>query len=118
MTAASCSSTIQTIQDVIASLFLHSDIIRLAILLVIVAAAGWMMRDFREIVTATVLALLVFAVVSYAEAVATAGNNAGTYAMGGMNRLLSMNALSISAYAACFATLIIGFHSLRAVLRH
>jgi hypothetical protein len=117
MTPASCSSTMQTLQDVIASLFLQPDVIRLAILLVIVAAAGWMMRDFRGIVTATILSLLVFAAASYAEGVATAGNNAGTYAMGGVNRLLAMNTVSIAAYAACFAAMIVCFHSLRAVLR-
>ena len=118
MTNAGCTSVMQTLQDVLGGLFLQSDIVRLAILMVVVASAGWMMRDFRAIVTATVLSMLVFAVASYAAGVATAGNNAGTYAVGGVNRLLAMNTVSLAAYAACFAVLIVGFHSLRAVLRH
>lgn len=106
----------QTIRDVIASLFLQTDLYHLAILFVVVASACWLMRDLRAIITATVLSIAVFAAASYALELVSAGGNAATYARGEFNRFLGLNIVSLTTYALFFAALIMVFHNVRGAL--
>jgi hypothetical protein len=90
-----------------------SDLITLALMLVIAAGAGFMMHNLSSIVTTTVIALVAFALALYVRAVLLGGENAAAYATRDWQAFQSLHMLTLLAYGLTFAAVIAIVHLVR-----
>ena len=88
------------------AIFTSADMITLAIIAVVVLAAGFMMEGLGSIVTMTFVALVAFAVLQYIRAVALNGQNASALAQTDWHNFLAWPMQGLVAYAIAFAVLI------------
>lgn len=92
-----------------------SDLITLALMAVIAAGAGFMMHNLTSIVTATVVALVAFALALYTRAVLLGGENATAFATKDWQAFQNLHMLTLLAYGLTFAAVILATHLLRLV---
>jgi len=109
-------SSFMDLWNAITTIFTSADMITLAIMIVIVLAAGFIMQGFESIVTTTFVALVLFGVASYVRAVAMNGQNAAQLAETRWHDFLGMTVQSIVAYAIAFAVAIGIVHLIRSVV--
>jgi len=111
-------SALMEIWHAVQGIVTSADTITLVIGVVVLLAAGFMMQSFNAIVSATVLALVGFALVGFIRAVTMGGQNFSAYAHTDWHNFLALPMLTLVAYAALFAVLIAVVHFVRsAVLR-
>ena len=109
-------SSLMDIWQAVTAIFTSADMITLAIMVVIVLAAGFIMQGFDGIVTTTFVALILFGVAGYVRAVALNGQNAAKLAESQWHAFLGMTAETIIAYALAFAVAIGVVHIVRSVV--
>lgn len=109
-------SSFMDIWQAITAIFTSADLITLAIMVVIVLAAGFIMQGFDSIVTTTFVALILFAIAGYVRAVALNGQNAAKLAESQFHNFLGMTAQSLVAYAVAFAVAIGIVHIVRSIV--
>lgn len=83
-----------------------SDVITLAIMSAIAIGAGILMRKLDSIVTVTFVALIAFALFSYARSVLVGHQNATEFAIADWQAFQNLHMLALLAYAIGFATVI------------
>jgi hypothetical protein len=93
-----------------------SDLITLGIMAVVAIGAGFMMQSLGSIVTTTVVALVAFALVSYARAVTLGGQNASAYATTDWQAFQNLHMLQLLAYSVTFAVVIAIAHTARSLI--
>jgi hypothetical protein len=93
-----------------------SDVITLGIMAVVAIGAGFMMQSLGSIVTTTVVALVAFALVSYARAVTLGGQNASAYATTDWQAFQNLHMLQLLAYSVTFAVVIAVAHTARSLI--
>jgi hypothetical protein len=97
---------IMDIWNAIQGIATHADLITIAIAVVAVLAAGFLMDGLGSIVTMTFIALVAFGVLQYARAVLLGGANAAALADVDWHALMTMQVQLLLAYAIAFAILI------------
>ncbi|HXC56889.1 MAG TPA: hypothetical protein VNU97_16440 [Rhizomicrobium sp.] len=90
--------------------------ITLAIMAVIALGAGYMMSSFGSLVSTTVVALVAFALVSYARAITLGGQKASAYAATDWQAFQNLHMLDLLAYALLFAIVIAVAHAARSLI--
>ena len=103
------------IWNTVHAIILSSGMVALIMMAVIALAAGFMMQSFNSIVTTTFVALLAFALTSYAYAVAR-GANAAASAQADWHSFLDLHMLTLVAYALTFAVAIGIVHFVRSLI--
>jgi hypothetical protein len=98
------------------SIVTTSDIITLALMALIAAGAGFMIESFSSIVSATVVALIAFALASYLRAVIVGGQSAEQFASKDWQAFQSLHMLTLLAYALSFAAIIAVTHLARTLI--
>ena len=94
------------------------DAITIGIAIVSAVAAGFIMVSLGQILTNTVIGLLLFAVLSYGKAVLVDGANASAHAEASWTQFLALPMLTFVAYAIVFAVAVAIVGAIRsAVLR-
>jgi hypothetical protein len=110
-------SIVMDIWGAIHSILTTSGAIPLAFMAVIALAAGFMMQSFNSILSATIIAMVAFALATYAFAVAR-GASAAASAQADWSNFLGLHMLTLLAYAITFAIAIAVVHGIRsAVMR-
>lgn len=109
-------SSIMDIWHTISAVFTSADMITLAIMAVIVLAAGFIMQGFEAIVTTTVIALVMFGLAGFVRAVAMNGQNAAKLAETEWHGFLGMQMQMLLAYALSFAVAIAIVHLIRSIV--
>ncbi len=93
-----------------------ADWITLALIAVCVLAAGFAIQGLNSIVSATVLALVGFAILVFARAVVMGGHAVAAYAHTSWQDFLGLQMLTLIAYAVIFAILIAVVHVIRSAV--
>ena len=93
-----------------------SDRVTMAIMLVIAGGAGALMRKLESIVTVTFVALIAFALFSYAKAVLVGQGNASNFALSYWQAFQNLHMLTLLAYAIGFAGVIVAVYLGRAAI--
>lgn len=88
-------------------IFRSADLITLLILAVVAIGCGLAMQRMSSIITATVGAMVLFAVAVFVRAVTMGGKNATTLVKEDWHNLLSLQFHVLLAYALCFAAIIV-----------
>ncbi len=102
----------------ITGIFSASDLVTLLIMAVVAVGAGLAMQRMSSIVTATVGAMVLFAVALFVRAATMGGRNAMTLARTDWHNLLSLQVHVLLAYAIAFGAIIALVHYVRtAVMR-
>jgi len=83
-----------------------ADTITLVFAVVVVLAAGFAMSSFQSIISATVLSLIIFALLGYGRAVTVGGHDPAAYLTTDWHNFLAMPMLTLVAYAVLFGVLI------------
>jgi hypothetical protein len=110
-------SILTDIWGAIHAILTTSGVIPLVLMAVVAIAAGFMMQSFNSIVSATVIAMLAFALATYAYSVVR-GANATASAQADWHSFLDLHMLTLLAYTITFAVAIAVVHGIRsAVLR-
>lgn len=110
-------SILMDIWGAIHAILTTSGVIPLVLMAVIAIAAGFMMQGFGSIVSSTVVAMLAFALATYALGVAR-GASAAASAQADWHSFLDLHMLTLLAYAITFGVAIAVVHGIRsAVLR-
>lgn len=92
-----------------------SGMIPLILMAVIAIGAGFMMQNFSSILSATVIAMLAFALATYAFAVAK-GASAAASAEADWHSFLGLHMLTLLAYAITFGVVIAIVHLVRSLV--
>lgn len=108
-------SALTDIWNSIHGIITSADVITLVIMGVIALAAGFTMQSLSSIVTTTFMALLAFALAGYVRAVVM-GQNAAAYAQTDWHGFLSLQMLTLLAYAITFAIVIGIVHFVRSLV--
>ncbi|MBU6298784.1 MAG: hypothetical protein KGJ79_02385 [Alphaproteobacteria bacterium] len=109
-------SALMDIWNTIHAILTSADWITLALIAVCVLAAGFAIQGLNAIVSATVLALVGFAVLIFARAVTMGGHPAVAYANTVWHDFLGLQMLTLIAYAVIFAVLIVVVHVIRSAV--
>jgi len=109
-------SSFMDVWQAVTAVFTSADMITLAIMVVIVLAAGFVMQGFESIVTTTFVALILFGLAGYVRAVVLNGQNAAQLAETRWHDFLGMTAQSLIAYALAFAVAIGVVHLVRSIV--
>jgi len=108
-------SVLMDIWGAVHGIITTSGMIPLILMAVIAVAAGFMMQSFNSIVSATVIALLAFALATYAYGVAR-GASAAAAAQADWHNFLDLHMLTLVAYAITFAVAIAVVHFVRSLV--
>jgi hypothetical protein len=92
-----------------------SGMIPLVLMAVIALAAGFMMQNFNSILSATLIAMVAFALATYAYAVAR-GASAVASAEADWHSFLGLHTVTLLAYALTFAVAIGVVHAVRSLV--
>ena len=103
------------IWNAIHAILTTSDMINLGLMAVIALGAGLMIQSLSSLVSATVVALLAFALAGYARAVLMGGQNAASFATKDWQAFLGLHTLTLLAYALAFAVVIAVVHVARSL---
>ena len=109
-------SFLTDIWNTIHTILTSSDLITLGLMALIALGAGFMMQSMGSIVTTTVVALVAFALASYARAVTIGGQNASAFATKDWQAFQSLHMMTLVAYAIAFAVVIAVVHAARSML--
>ena len=109
-------SSLMDTWNAVASIFTASDLITLAIMAVIVLAAGFIMQGFDAIISTTIVALVLFGLAGYVRAVAMNGQNAAQLAESQWHGFLGLTMQTVLAYAIAFAIGIAVIHLIRSIV--
>ena len=109
-------SVIWDIWNTIHGIVTSSDTITLALAVVILLAAGFMMQGFESLLTTTLVALLAFALLGYVRAVTLDKQNAAAFATTDWHNFLGLHMLTLLAYAVTFAIGIAIVHLVRSLV--
>jgi hypothetical protein len=93
-----------------------SDRVTLVIMVVIAIGAGALMRKLESIVTVTFVALIAFALFSYAKAVLVGRGNASDFALTYWQAFQNLHMLTLLAYAIGFAAVILAVYLARSAI--
>jgi hypothetical protein len=93
-----------------------SDRMTMAIMVVIAVGAGTLMRKLDSIVTVTFVALVAFALFSYAKTVLVGHGNATAFALTYWQAFQNLHTLTLLAYAIGFAAVITAVYLARAAI--
>jgi hypothetical protein len=96
-------SIIWDIWNTIHGIVTSSDWITLAIGVVVVLGAGFLMQGMESLATTTLVALLAFALLGYARAVTLGKQPAAAYASTDWHNFATMNGLTLLSYVLIFA---------------
>ena len=96
-------SIVWDIWNTIRAIVTSSDMITLAIGLVVVVAAGFMMQGMESLASTTLVALVAFALLGYLRMVTLGKQPAVAYATTDWHNFTSTNGLTLLAYALIFA---------------
>src|SRR5258706_13147011 len=108
-------SVLMDVWTAVHAIVTSSGMVALIMMAVIAVAAGFMMQSFNSIITTTFVALLAFALASYAYAVAR-GANAAASAQADWHNFLDLHMLTLVAYALTFAVAIGVVHLERSIV--
>lgn len=108
-------SVLMVIWSAVHGIISTSGMIPLVLMAAIALAAGFMMQSFSSIVSATVIAMIAFALATYAYAVAR-GASAAASAQADWNTFLGLHTLTLLAYALTFAVAIAVVHAVRSLV--
>lgn len=103
---------LHAIQTLVASF----DMITLGIAIVVAVAAGFVMPTMGQILTNTFIALIGFAVLSYANAVLIGGQNASAHLDASWHQFLALPMLTLVAYAILFGVAVAIVGTIRSVV--
>jgi hypothetical protein len=109
-------SLLWDIWNTIHGIAVSTPIPMLAVAVVIMLVAGFVMHSFESILTTTVLALIAFALAGYVMAVTVGGHNASAYATEDWNAFLGLHMLTLIAYLVIFAVAIGVVHLVRSLV--
>jgi hypothetical protein len=107
---------VMDIWHAIHTIVITSDILTLVLMALIAAGAGFMMHNFSSIVTATVVALVAFALAGYVRAVMIGGQNAAAFATQDWQSFQNLHMLTLLAYTLAFAGVIAVTHLARTLI--
>ncbi len=111
-------SALTEIWNAIHAIVMSADMITLGIAIVVVLVAGFVMEGFNSIISATLVALIGFALLGYVRAVTLGKQEAVAFANTDWHNFLGLPMITLVAYAVLFAVLIAVVHFVRsAVLR-
>jgi len=99
-------SFLTDIWNTIHTILTTSDLITLALMVLIALGAGFMMQSFGSIVTTTVVALLAFALAGFVRAITMGGQNASAFAHKDWQMFQDLHMMTLLAYAVTFAVVI------------
>jgi len=99
-------SALTDIWNTIHGIVTTADTITLVFAVVVVLAAGFAMSSFQSIISATVLSLIVFALLCFGRAVTVGGHEPVAYITTDWHTFLELRMLTLVAYAVLFAVLI------------
>ncbi|HEY0107872.1 MAG TPA: hypothetical protein VGB91_17445 [Rhizomicrobium sp.] len=88
----------------------------LAVMAVIALAAGYTMQNLGSVVTATVIALVAFALIQYALAITVGKQNPSAFATVDWKAFQDLHMLTLLAYALIFAVVIGAAHTARSLI--
>jgi hypothetical protein len=108
-------SVLMDIWSAVHGIIATSGMVPLILMAVIAVAAGFMMQNFSSILSATVIAMLAFALATYAYAVAR-GASAAASAQADWHNFLDLHMLTLVAYAVTFAVAIGVVHFVRSLV--
>jgi len=108
-------SILLDIWNAVHAIIASSGMVALITMAVIAVAGGFMMQSFNSIITTTVVALLAFALATYAYAVAR-GANAAASAQADWHNFLDLHMMTLLAYAITFAVAIAVVHFVRSLV--
>ena len=108
-------SVLMDIWSAVHGIITTSGMVPLILMAVIAVAAGFMMQNFSSILSATVIAMLAFALATYAYAVAR-GASAAASAQADWHNFLDLHMLTLVAYAVTFAVAIGVVHFVRSLV--
>lgn len=91
-----------TIQSIIHS----ADLITLVIMAVVAIGAGFLMQEMGSIISATVIALIVFAIIKFVYAIALQHADASALVMADWKSFETLQMLLVLAYAVVFGVVI------------
>ncbi|HEV2651925.1 MAG TPA: hypothetical protein VGU69_11750 [Rhizomicrobium sp.] len=93
-----------------------SDRVTMAIMLVIAIGAGALMRKLESIITVTFVALIAFALFSYAKGVLVGHRSATDFALMDWQAFQNLHMLTLVAYAIGFAAIILAVYLARSAI--
>jgi hypothetical protein len=108
-------SILMDIWGAVHGILMTSGVIPLAFMGVIALAAGFMMQSFNSILSTTIIAMVAFALATYAYAVAR-GASAAASAQADWSNFLGLHMLTLLAYAITFGVAIAVVHGIRSVV--
>lgn len=108
-------SVLMDIWTAVHGIIATSGMIPLILMAVIALAAGFMMQNFSSIVSATIVAMIAFALATYAYAVAR-GASAAASAQADWHNFLGLHMLTLLAYAITFGVAIAVVHVVRSLV--
>ena len=108
-------SVLMDIWGAVHAILLTSGMIPLILMAVIALAAGFMMQNFSSILSATIIAMIAFALATYAYAVAR-GASAAASAQTDWHNFLGLHMLTLIAYGLTFAVAITVVHLVRSLV--
>ena len=108
-------SVLMDIWSAVHGIILTSGMVPLIIMAVIALAAGFMMQNFSSILSATVIAMIAFALATFGYAVAR-GASAAASAQADWHNFLGLHTLTLLAYAITFAVAISVVHVVRSLV--
>ncbi len=96
-------SIVWDIWNTIRVIVTSADMITLAIGIVVVLGAGFMMQGMESLATTTLVALVAFALLGYVRAITLGKQPAGAYATTDWHNFAAMNGLTLLSYVLIFA---------------
>ncbi|HET7335569.1 MAG TPA: hypothetical protein VFI93_10665 [Rhizomicrobium sp.] len=109
-------SALMDIWNTIIGIVSSADMITLAIMAVIVLAAGFMMQGLGHIINTAILALIVLVIATFVRDVAFNGANAAQLAEANWHAFMGMAMLTLLAYVVGFAIVIGIVHLIRSLV--
>lgn len=102
--------------DAVLNVFNATDLIRLALMVIILALAGFLMPSFSSILNATALALVTFVAAIYVRALLGGGQDAMGLAKSDWNAFLALDGKTLFVYALSFAVAISAVFFIRSLI--
>ena len=109
-------SALLDIWHTIQGIMTHADWITLAMIAVVVLAAGFAIESMNSVLSATVLGLIGFVLLIFLRAVTLGKQDFTAYAHTGWHDILALQMLTLIAYFIIFAVLIGVVHLIRSVV--
>jgi hypothetical protein len=109
-------SIVWDIWNTIRAIVTSADMITLAIGVVVVLGAGFMMQGMESLASTTLVALVAFALLGYVRAVTLGKQPAAAYATADWHNFTTMNGLTLLSYVLIFAVSVAAVQLVRSVV--